>query len=53
MYVSHQVVPNLKRPIPKITDFGYSKDNVVSSPKTKVGTLACECGKIANSARSL
>lgn len=35
-----QMVPGLPLPLLKICDFGYSKANFMSAPKSKVGTLA-------------
>lgn len=37
-----QMVPNLPLPLLKICDFGYSKAQFMSAPKSKVGTLACK-----------
>lgn len=34
------MVPELPLPLVKICDFGYSKANFMSAPKSKVGTLA-------------
>lgn len=35
-----QMVPNLPLPLVKVCDFGYSKAQFMSAPKSKVGTLA-------------
>ena len=36
------MVNGLPLPLLKICDFGYSKSQSGSAPKSKVGTMACE-----------
>ena len=41
-HVIAQVLEGLPEPLIKLCDFGYSKSEDMSVPKSRVGTLACE-----------
>ena len=41
-HVRAQVLEGLPEPLIKLCDFGYSKSEDMSVPKSRVGTLACE-----------